>query len=585
LAEGGARVRSADLAVQAVKQRLDPDDEGLLVSVAPLRDELARFRFRLPEDHIGVARDLLIGVRQSFRRHGLDLSIDPDPGMHWPHAIRGGVCLFGAGERPRSTEPSAIVNECIDRFHKLIHWVIRGANAAERDAEFGRELITYWQNQLEPDRRPLRLLRRPDTSVTLFALSAPHADGRVRAELLSPEKELLQTELGRAAQRREQVRAPIAGAFYARLRSQPSVQLPPAGEIFGWIEQFLSEDDAGALRRWSTTSAGLPLRWLLVELPNTSPAQVVAFAILRGDRRAGFQPRYGRRAHRGGWSAPAASCMGYLRLSHVDVLAEDVIFSRNSDESLPALRDAHVLMAGAGCLGSMVGRHLLRAGVGQLTIVDPQLFEAENLGRHDLGASDLNQFKAEALAARFQADSLSCIVRGVPQTLAQAMRDPALLKGVDLVVVTTADPASEMALWELKSAAGAPWAVVQGWAEPQGFVAHALVAPRGAFTAAPLFDDYRRFRHAFTSWPNEGIVTLPACGTGFIPAGPLAIGAAASLVANAVVQALAEPADQPKWHYVVNDPDRVAAKGGTYIGPQQPPGCRQWTNAVPWPAL
>ena len=276
--------------------------------------------------------------------------------------------------------------------------------------------------------------------------------------------------------------------------------------------------------------------------------------------------------------------MGYLRLSHVDVLAEDVIFSRNPDASLPALRDAHVLMIGAGCLGSMVGRHLLRAGVGQLTVVDPQLFVAENLGRHDLGAGDLNQFKAEALAARFHADSTSCTVRGIPQTLAQAMRDPALLKDVDLVVVTTAEPASEMMLWELKSATDAPWALVQGWVEPQGFVAHALVAPAGPFTGAPLFDPVGRYRHAFTTWPNEGVVPLPACGTGFIPAGPLAIGAAASLVANAVVQALAEPSDQPVWHYVVNDPDRIAPKGGSYIGPAQPPGCRQWTNAVAWPA-
>ena len=49
-----------------------------------------------------------------------------------------------------------------------------------------------------------------------------------------------------------------------------------------------------------------------------------------------------------------------------------------------------------------------------------------------------------------------------------------------------------------------------------------------------MFDPVGRYRHAFTTWPNEGVVPLPACGTGFIPAGPLAIGAAASLVANNV---------------------------------------------------
>ena len=583
MAEGDARTSASDLAIQALKQRLDPEDDGLLVPASPLREECARFRFRLPEDHVGVERDLVIAIATSFHRHGLSLSVDPDPGMHWPHVLAGGVCLFGAGERPRSTEPAALVNECIDRFHQLIHWVLRGASAADRDAEFYRELITYWQRQLDPDGRPLRLLRRPETSTELYTLSAPPVEGLIRAELLSPEVDLLQTELGRAARRRERVRAPITGAFYARLTVRPTVQLPPAEEILTWAARFLSEGDATSLRRWSATTAGLPLRWLLLELPDTTPVQVVALAIHRGDGRPQFQPRYGRRAKRGTWSAPAAPSMGYVRLSHMDVLADDVIFSRNREESLPALREAHVLMVGAGCLGSMVGRHLLRAGVGRLTMIDPKLLGAENLGRHELGAGDLNQAKAEALARRFRADSLTCVVRGLPLTLAQAMRDPDLFKDVDLVVVTTGDIASEMALWDLKEATQAPWAVVQGWAEPNGFVAHALVAPAGPFTARSLFNDFGRFHHAFTQWPNEGVVPLPACGTGFIPAGPLAVGAAASLVANAAVQALAEPTAQPAWHYVVSDPDRVAAKDGTYNGPAQPPGCRQWTSTVAWP--
>ena len=582
----GARSRSpSERAVDALKARLDPEQDGLLRLEATQRDELARFRFRLPEDYLGQVRDLVIAVGTNFRKQGLAMSIDPDPGLHWPHVLQGSVCLFAAGQRPQTSEPSDVVNECIERFHKLMHWVIDGSDVEAREDEFYHELKSYWYTQLNSHLRPLRLLQRPSKSSPLFALSEARVEGRIRAELLASDVSQLEAELGRLGRRKERVQAPLNGAFYAKFNSKPSVQLPSPAEIFTWAESYLSAEDAAVLRSWASTSAGLPLRWLIVELPSTDPIQEVAFAVHHSGAHPRAQPHYGKRAaRRRRWGPPAVSAVGALHTSRLDVLDEAVIFSRNEEESLPALRQAHVLMIGAGCLGSMVASHLVRAGVGRLTIFDPQLFGAENLGRHELGLGDLNQSKAEALAARLQADSHTCIVRGFPGTHIEALRDVQLMSEVDVVVVTTADVPSERAVWALKAANQVPWSLVHGWAEPHGFVAHALAAPVGNFDARPLFDDFGRFHSAFTHWPGNGVRTQPACGVGYIPAGPLAIGAAASLVANAVVHVLADPPKAPVWHYVVNDPDRVSAKQGNYSGPDQPANCRQWTQMEPWPS-
>ncbi len=64
-----------------------------------------------------------------------------------------------------------------------------------------------------------------------------------------------------------------------------------------------------------------------------------------------------------------------------------------------SLRDARVLLIGAGALGSTVAESLVRDGCRNLTIVDGERLEIGNLSRHTLTLPDLKRSKAEALAA------------------------------------------------------------------------------------------------------------------------------------------------------------------------------------------
>jgi hypothetical protein len=64
------------------------------------------------------------------------------------------------------------------------------------------------------------------------------------------------------------------------------------------------------------------------------------------------------------------------------------------------LANRHVLVVGTGSIGSAACRELAQAGVGQLTLVDPDRLAWHNLVRHTLEARDVGRHKVDALAGQ-----------------------------------------------------------------------------------------------------------------------------------------------------------------------------------------
>ena len=74
--------------------------------------------------------------------------------------------------------------------------------------------------------------------------------------------------------------------------------------------------------------------------------------------------------------------------------------------SLPNhITSAHILVIGAGSVGSAVAELLARAGVSHLTIIDGETLVVENLVRHSLLLGDVGKYKAEQLVTRLNAVS------------------------------------------------------------------------------------------------------------------------------------------------------------------------------------
>ncbi|WP_234463652.1 MULTISPECIES: hypothetical protein [Pseudomonadaceae] len=161
-------------------------------------------------------------------------------------------------------------------------------------------------------------------------------------------------------------------------------------------------------------------------------------------------------------------------------------------------------------------------------------------------------------------------------------QNPEVFDKADLVVVTTADWQSEVALWSSKSN-GTSWGLLQAWSEPHTQVGHVLLAPSGAFDARGLFTENGEFRHKFTEWPEGGVVALPACGESFIPGGSLGMVNIASMVSQAALRALSGDTGAPIWVSSINGPHDVATLGGQYLGPELPAGMQQAQLERDWP--
>ena len=121
-----------------------------------------------------------------------------------------------------------------------------------------------------------------------------------------------------------------------------------------------------------------------------------------------------------------------------------------------ALKAARLAVVGAGGLGAPVALYLAAAGVGSLTLIDPDVVDLSNLQRQVLYAeADLGHPKVAAAQARLTALNAYVNVTGVQAALTPATAVD-LLAGHDLVLDGTDDFATRFAVNEACVRLGLP---------------------------------------------------------------------------------------------------------------------------------
>jgi molybdopterin-synthase adenylyltransferase len=146
------------------------------------------------------------------------------------------------------------------------------------------------------------------------------------------------------------------------------------------------------------------------------------------DRRAFFRAMV--RTAAGQTAAPDPPPPSALSDEEVERYSRQLVLPEWSEAAQLALREASVLVVGAGALGSPVASYLAGAGVGRLGIVDPDAVEVSNLHRQTLHFTpDLGVPKAESAAAKLRFLNPEIVVDPY-----QARFAPAMLEAADLVV-------------------------------------------------------------------------------------------------------------------------------------------------------
>jgi molybdopterin/thiamine biosynthesis adenylyltransferase len=124
------------------------------------------------------------------------------------------------------------------------------------------------------------------------------------------------------------------------------------------------------------------------------------------------------------------------------------------------IRRKHVLIIGAGALGSGSAEVLTRAGVGRLTIVDRDYVEASNLQRQQLYTEE-DVFeklpKAAAAEKRLRAINSDVEIRAVIGDATPEMLEELVSAGVDLMLDATDNFETRMAMNDVSQKYQVPW--------------------------------------------------------------------------------------------------------------------------------
>lgn len=120
------------------------------------------------------------------------------------------------------------------------------------------------------------------------------------------------------------------------------------------------------------------------------------------------------------------------------------------------LAEAHVVVLGAGGLGSAVVPALVAAGIGRLTVIDDDRVETTNLHRQTLHRpADVGRTKVESATDAAAALSPETLVRPVPHPFDAANADE-LLAGANLVIDGTDDILTRYIADDAAARAGIP---------------------------------------------------------------------------------------------------------------------------------
>lgn len=216
------------------------------------------------------------------------------------------------------------------------------------------------------------------------------------------------------------------------------------------------------------------------------------------------------------------------------------ICGRDQHPEITLRQRKRVLILGAGALGSPLAEQLTKAGVGELTLVDPEQLATANIGRHVLGANAIDYSKAGALGRQLARGWPSTEIKVFPYT-AQTWLTKNHLDDIDLVLDLTGEPAVRSSCEAARRTASCPLLV--GWMEPYAAAAHACLLPLGSSWLQSTIDPMRSLEAI--DWPDAVIQQEPACSSTFQSYTPSAAAYAVALIAEGALALLDDKINVP----------------------------------------
>lgn len=494
---------------------------SLLPEATGHREHVRLFPIRLPEFPDGRQfQSAWLVLPPGFPNNdSASIRLSSDAVLRIPHVEHSGnLCLEGDPGPSSGNSAEDRVNVLLRHFYVkfLDPWII-----GELDGDFGQEALNYW--------------------TILVNRSASSSDAVTRIYTVDD-------------------RQHVARVYQARLLLPSRIVV--AGDNPALADRFVASLGYRALQTRNVLVADIPISHALT--PLTWPrAQPALERLVAGRLGKSLSNKFRRQERRRGQAihrivllrAPHCS-FGFLLTGGPPTVAGRGIIKRAypTTRMLPLLVDRidplwtcgreqhpeiarrqtrHVLVLGAGALGSPVIDQLAKAGVGRISVVDPDTLSTANIGRHLLGAEAIGHRKADFLVQRVALSNPAVLLKPYCES-AQTWIAKHTLAEVDMVLDLTGEPDVRCCLEQARQVHPRPLLI--GWMEPFVAAAHACILLARERWMRSASDPLEALQAV--DWPKEVIQREPACSSDFQSYTPAAAAHAVAMISEAALALL-----------------------------------------------
>lgn len=506
----------------------------------------------------------------------------PDKMLQWPHVERGNrLCVLPNHATFDPERPVALIDYVLAQTEELL----RELHGASARSDFVDEFQRYWALAKSSGQSIVSLVSAAGPSREIFYWAGTKQT--YVADSTADGARWLQRYHGSVKGRRE-------ADFKKTVLLWLDSPLEPPYEL------------TGTMLRGLVTACGMgaSLDGLVARLRNSIPI-VLGFATDGGPTLCAVwlsspTKAHGRRGTRKslsdgfrGGAVPAEVAWARLQTSRAVVARADAawIHGRGGGGYEPCLSEQTVILVGCGALGAGVAEQLSQSGIGHLHLVDPDVLEWDNVGRHQVGgATAIGRNKVDVLKENLERRLPHVNVEATAYRWQDLWRKaPDVFLNAQAVVSTIGDWPSEAALNLLARREVRFPSTVFGWVEAHAAAAHVLIVLdvggclRCGVSGAGLF------RTAAVEWGDEHqMVQVPACGGYYQPYGAIDLAPSHPLVAEAVLDVLRGRAVRSQHRAWFGSVKRIEGLGGRWRqvwaeGPQAI-GDGLCVRVVDWPA-
>lgn len=216
------------------------------------------------------------------------------------------------------------------------------------------------------------------------------------------------------------------------------------------------------------------------------------------------------------------------------------VMGRDSNKSRKYVSGSTVAVVGCGSLGSSVAKLLVKSGINDLILIDPDILNPENTSRHELGYDYTSMHKVNGLKDRLCKEFPHISVDVLASYIEQSDDVHQKIERANVVVSCTAEWHADRCLLKLQNKYH--FYLVFAFVESHAMAGHVILNVPGSDAYTSLFyesdENIGSLHIPVTKWEDETMLQIPACAGEFQPYGAIEIAHVHALIAKTVVKTI-----------------------------------------------